>query len=76
MKIYVILGVDDAFLMISAWNRRDIEIRNGTVAYETIRERIAFVSYFFLLICFGRSLHRFRCFLAMHQFFYVFNLIH
>ncbi|VDK75632.1 unnamed protein product [Litomosoides sigmodontis] len=37
------IGVDDAFLMISAWNRRDIEIRNGTVPYKTIRERIVLV---------------------------------
>ncbi|VDO40293.1 unnamed protein product [Onchocerca flexuosa] len=37
------IGVDDAFLMISAWNRIDIEMRNGIVSYKTIRERMALV---------------------------------
>uniref|UniRef100_A0A1I7W143 Patched family protein n=1 Tax=Loa loa TaxID=7209 RepID=A0A1I7W143_LOALO len=37
------IGVDDAFLMISAWNRTDVEMRNETVSYKTIRERMAVV---------------------------------
>ncbi|CAG9538136.1 unnamed protein product [Cercopithifilaria johnstoni] len=37
------IGVDDAFLIIGAWNRTDIEMRNGTAVYKTIRERIAVV---------------------------------
>ncbi|VDM96435.1 unnamed protein product [Thelazia callipaeda] len=34
------IGVDDAFLMINAWNRTELEIRNGTASYKTIQEHI------------------------------------
>uniref|UniRef100_A0AAF5PHE8 SSD domain-containing protein n=2 Tax=Wuchereria bancrofti TaxID=6293 RepID=A0AAF5PHE8_WUCBA len=37
------IGVDDAFLMISAWNRTDTETRNGTASQKTVRERMAIV---------------------------------
>uniref|UniRef100_A0A915PFZ7 SSD domain-containing protein n=1 Tax=Setaria digitata TaxID=48799 RepID=A0A915PFZ7_9BILA len=37
------IGVDDAFLIISTWNRTDIEMRNGTISCNTIRERMAVV---------------------------------
>ncbi|VDK67511.1 unnamed protein product [Onchocerca ochengi] len=37
------IGVDDAFLMISAWNRIEIEMRNEIGSYKTIRERMALV---------------------------------
>ncbi|MCP9265642.1 Patched domain-containing protein 3 [Dirofilaria immitis] len=37
------IGVDDAFLMINAWNRTEIEMRSGISSYKTIRERMAVV---------------------------------
>uniref|UniRef100_A0A7I4KHE9 SSD domain-containing protein n=1 Tax=Brugia malayi TaxID=6279 RepID=A0A7I4KHE9_BRUMA len=37
------IGVDDAFLMISAWNRTDMETKNGSASHKTIRERMAIV---------------------------------
>ncbi|VDK30672.1 unnamed protein product [Gongylonema pulchrum] len=44
------IGVDDAFLMINAWNRTEAEMRSKTVVYPAVRDRMVAVSPFMPII--------------------------